>query len=123
MPARPARPCTYPGCGVLTNTKEARCDEHATTWEKTGPQVKRKTGEFLRKARKRLFQRNPLCVMCERQGKVTLAVIRDHIVPLTEGGADEEFNTQGLCEACHAIKSDEEAKRGVKRYLKPGNGA
>jgi len=41
-----------------------------------------------------------------------LATIRDHIVPLAEGGLDEEFNVQPLCESCHAAKTQQEAQRG-----------
>ena len=53
-----------------------------------------------------------MCVMCEAQGLDSVAVIRDHIVSLSVGGQDVESNTQGLCAACHAIKSQGEAQRG-----------
>ena len=34
-----------------------------------------------------LFDRTPLCVNCgSKAGRVTVATIRDHIVPLTQGG-------------------------------------
>ncbi|WP_229416883.1 HNH endonuclease [Massilia eburnea] len=59
-----------------------------------------------------LFQRSPLCAECKRQGRVTAATQRDHIIPLAEGGADDETNEQALCDLCHDAKSATESKRG-----------
>ena len=67
--------------------------------------------------RAELFRSNPLCAMCEAQGRVTIATQRDHIVPLAEGGADDDSNTQGLCKACHDVKSKAEAARGTRRHV------
>ncbi|MGQ3001281.1 MAG: HNH endonuclease [Hydrogenophaga sp.] len=64
-----------------------------------------------------MFSANPLCVACEKLGRVTLATQRDHIVSLGEGGADVPGNTQGLCDDCHEAKSLAEALRG--RRLPP----
>lgn len=64
-----------------------------------------------------LFARSPLCAECERNGRVTLATQRDHIIPLAEGGPDDETNEQGLCDDCHEEKSLGEslrARRGAK---------
>lgn len=69
------------------------------------------TGRKLQAARAALFAREPLCAECKRQGKVTEATQRDHVVPLCDGGADDDANTQGLCDACHEAKSIDEAKR------------
>jgi 5-methylcytosine-specific restriction protein A len=63
-----------------------------------------------------LFQRCPLCEECKRQGRVTAATQRDHIVPLAEGGADDETNEQALCDDCHKVKSLAESGRG--RWMK-----
>jgi len=73
------------------------------------------TGRKLQKARDQLFRSSPLCAECERQGRVTLASERDHIVPLSEGGADDASNEQGLCAACHREKSLAEALRARRR--------
>ena len=77
--------------------------------------TKRITGRKLQAMRASLFQRNPLCVECQRLGRVTLATQRDHIVPLAEGGMDDEGNEQGLCYACHDVKSAAESLRGRMR--------
>lgn len=74
--------------------------------------TKRITGRRLQARREALFQRAPLCAECRRQGRVTPATVRDHVIPLAEGGPDDESNEQGLCEACHAVKSAAEARRG-----------
>lgn len=72
----------------------------------------RTSGRKLQAQRRRLFERNPLCAACERKGLVEAATIRDHIVPLQEGGSDDDENIQGLCERCHDAKTKAEAKRG-----------
>lgn len=62
-----------------------------------------------------LFKRKPLCEECQRQGRVTLATIRDHRIPLAEGGPDDETNEQPLCDECHVVKTKAESARGVRR--------
>lgn len=55
------------------------------------------------------FRRYPLCAHCERRGRITPATELDHIVALDKGGADFDrdrgANRQGLCEACHKVKT------------------
>lgn len=65
-----------------------------------------------------LFRRQPLCEVCEPLGRVRLATIRDHRVPLAEGGADDcgpGSNEQAICDECHDEKSLQEAIRGRMR--------
>jgi 5-methylcytosine-specific restriction protein A len=61
------------------------------------------------KRNRRLSWDKPLCVMCEKEGKVSVVEEWDHIVPLSEGGADSETNLQGLCIPHHAEKTAREA--------------
>jgi 5-methylcytosine-specific restriction protein A len=113
MPKSPPRPCTKPGCGRLVHDGSGRCEAHPKpAWSKPETATKRTTGRKLQTMRAQLFTANPLCVMCEAEGRVTEATQRDHIVPLAEGGADDESNVQGLCRECHDIKSKEESARG-----------
>ena len=58
---------------------------------------------------------DPLCVHCSAEGRVTLGVIRDHVVPLAEGGAEHRDNTQLLCADCHRVKTESERLRGLAR--------
>jgi 5-methylcytosine-specific restriction protein A len=61
--------------------------------------------------RRRWLFNHPLCVECKRHGRITIAEEVDHIVPLSEGGVDDESNLQSLCappprgRGCHARKS------------------
>jgi 5-methylcytosine-specific restriction protein A len=66
----------------------------------------------------RLAWQKPLCVECEKQGRVSVVEEWDHIVPLSEGGADHETNLQGLCIPHHAEKTAREAAtRGTGGYF------
>jgi 5-methylcytosine-specific restriction enzyme A len=112
MPNKPLRPCAHPGCCNLT--KDGHCEKHPRKiWEKN-KEVKRITGRKLQRERNRLFDDNPLCVGCQRRGIIRSATQRDHIIPLAEGGQDVPENTQGLCDECHKIKSEEERTRGIR---------
>lgn len=116
MPSAAPRPCSHPGCGVLVRDGTGRCAKHPKpTWQKKPEAAKRITGRRLQKLRADLFERDPLCADCRRNGLVVLATQRDHIVPLEEGGQDIESNVQGLCVACHDAKSKAERARGVRR--------
>jgi 5-methylcytosine-specific restriction protein A len=62
-----------------------------------------------------LFSRHPLCVKCLEEDRAIAATERDHVIPLAEGGADDESNEQALCAACHETKSIAESQRGRRR--------
>lgn len=83
-------------------------------WEQTHT-AKRITGTTLQNLRKALFAREPLCRECAKTHRTTVATIRDHIIPLAEGGTDDESNIQPLCQTCSDAKTAEEAKRGLHR--------
>jgi 5-methylcytosine-specific restriction protein A len=72
-------------------------------------------GRALQRRRAILFTREPWCRICRDAGRWTLATIRDHIVPLAEGGTDDETNEQPLCRRCSDQKTAEEARRGRDR--------
>ena len=123
MPVSPPKPCTAPGCGKLVRDGSGRCEAHPKpAWSKRVETPKRTTGRKLQAMREQLFRANPLCVSCEAQGRVTSATQRDHITPLSEGGADDDSNVQALCDACHDVKSKAEAARGSRRYIKGRGG-
>ena len=116
MPKAAPKPCSAPGCGVLVRDGTSRCPKHPhPVWAKPANATKRVTGRKLQTMRAALFTRQPLCVACEAQGRVTLATQRDHMIPLAEGGADDDSNVQGLCEPCHDAKSKSESQRGRLR--------
>lgn len=116
MPIAAPKPCNHPGCGALVRDGSSRCAKHPRdAWAKKPTATKRVTGRKLQAMRADLFSRNPLCVECQRHDRVTLATQRDHIIPLAEGGRDDDANVQGLCHACHEEKSLAEAQRGRRR--------
>ena len=65
--------------------------------------------------RARWMNDHPLCCMCESEGRTEVATDLDHVVPLCNGGADDESNYQSLCSAHHKAKSAGEAKTRVWR--------
>jgi len=81
-------------------------------WVNPASQVKRTTGRKLQAQRAALFLREPLCRVCAVAGRHTLATIRDHIVPLAEGGTDDDDNVQPICKPCHDGKTLAESLRG-----------
>jgi 5-methylcytosine-specific restriction protein A len=76
---------------------------------------KRLTGYTNQKARWALFKKEPLCRSCSAAGRVSVASIRDHVVPLAFGGLEHPSNEQPLCKECHDIKSKAEAIEGARR--------
>ena len=65
------------------------------------------------KARERFLFDNPLCVYCQREGRVTAASVVDHITP--HHGDQALFwcqaNWQPLCKPCHdSVKQREETE-------------
>jgi 5-methylcytosine-specific restriction protein A len=74
-------------------------------WAKGPDAPPRLTGRKAVERRRRWLAGQPLCVHCEREGWVRPGQVLDHIVPLAQGGADDETNFQTLCRKHHHIKS------------------
>ena len=79
--------------------------------------TKRIRGRQLQTLRRRLFLINPLCVLCERAGRLSVASELDHIVALVNGGDNEEENLQGLCAPCHVDKTAVDLGQRVKPVI------
>ncbi|WP_225785840.1 HNH endonuclease [Pseudomonas sp. Marseille-P9655] len=64
------------------------------------------------KARERYLLDNPLCVYCDRSGRVTSASVVDHVIA-HRGDMTlfwDQSNWQSLCKPCHdSVKQAEEA--------------
>jgi 5-methylcytosine-specific restriction enzyme A len=114
MPYAALRPCPTPGCLALT--QGGHCPAHTKPgWSRTKPAPPRIRGRKLQRLRARLFTNQPLCVLCLAIGRTTMATIRDHTIPLAEGGRDDETNEQPLCQMCSDAKTAEESRRGRMR--------
>ena len=113
-PMAPPRACH---CG-----QRQPCLRHTRAAWAPSVAVPRLAGRANQARRQRVFARNPLCVRCLQQDRVSLATIADHIINLQEGGVDDETNLQGLCQACSDVKTHEEATRGLRRRYLPRSG-
>jgi len=105
MPNRPPIACA---CG------RADCTRHARgTWHRNNP-VRRLRGRPLARARLRLYvAARATCASCGRIVALDVS-IRDHRIPLAEGGSEHQTNEQLLCIPCHDTKTADESRRGIR---------
>lgn len=113
MPMAARRPCTYPGCGLLTET--GRCEQHKFIERKEhdarrGSAHARGYGARWQKASKAWLRAHPLCACpdCdEGRKRVTPAVLVDHRRP-HRGDMTlfwDKTNWQSMAKACHDRKT------------------
>ena len=75
------------------------------------------TGRTLQAIRLDMWKQDPNCAECGRITAHPYGYEIDHIIPLHEGGADDETNRQLLCATdgdqigCHDLKTQNEAKK------------
>lgn len=108
--AAPLRYCSTPGCPATVP-----CPTHARPprgWRENPTRVR---GRRLQRLRQALFAAEPWCRLCWARGVRTIAVVRDHIVPLAEGGTDAAENIQPICTDCSRTKTHAESQRGRRR--------
>jgi len=74
-----------------------------------GSADKRASSSVRTRMRLKLWTRNPHCANCGKLTNYPAGFEMDHIVPLSQGGADTEQNCQILCIDCHRAKSKNEA--------------
>ena len=76
------------------------------------------------KLRPQHLKAHPLCVFCEKIGKLTIASVVDHIRPHREN--EELFfdrhNLQSLCKTCHDATKQRMEKSGIVRPAFDENG-
>lgn len=78
--------------------------------------IDRVRGRALQRINARILSDNPLCVMCQARGKVSIATEVDHIIALVNGGLDDG-DKQGLCHACHADKTAADLGHRVRQAV------
>lgn len=126
MPAYPMHACGTPGCSALVKRGKSRCPDHARRHEKDdaalrGTAHERGYDARWRAARERFLQSHPLCVVCERVGRVVPGRVVDHVVP-HRGNQElfwDEGNWQTLCDFtspfnCHGVKTMRETNERRK---------
>lgn len=110
MPYKSRRYCNYPGCPELVNAGERFCSKHKKLYSGGGD-----TSHYDRrwqKIRALYLAKHPLCVECQKAGKLTPATEVHHVVPVSAGGSDAENNLMALCKPCHSRKTREEMNHG-----------
>ena len=96
MPRKPQRPCRYPGCPHLTDG--VYCEEHAKVMEQHYEKFQRgyspgkRYGRAWKRIRDRYVHKHPLCEQCLKEGRYVAVEEVHHIVPLAEGGSNDESN-------------------------------
>ena len=107
-------PCRQPGCAKLLDSP-GYCDAHRKEVYKAQRQVvtidyKERKRFYDRKvwrdARAAQLQREPMCRLCRKYNKLTLATVVDHIIDIEHGGDMlDQSNLQSVCVPCHARKT------------------
>ena len=88
----------------------------STSWREGKSSTQRGYGYKWQKARERFLSLNPLCVYCERKGRVTVATVVDHIIPHKGDQVLfwDESRWQSLCASCHSSVKQREEKQIFK---------
>ena len=117
MPTHSPRPCAMPGCPRLVG-EGSRCAEHrlpARARESARASASaRGYGSAWAVKRDAWIKAHPLCA--DPRGahpphSLVRAKIVDHIVPLRQGGKDDDSNYQSLCMTCHNYKTAHDGSR------------
>ena len=105
MATRSKHFCNHAGCNVLT--ADTYCAEHAPLHQYTDNRESADARGYdsqWRKVRDRYLRLHPLCERHDKQGRVLVASMVHHIIPLNEGGKKYDFdNLMALCFSCHEI--------------------
>ena len=111
MPRKPLKPCAVNGCPNLTD--KTYCEFHRkqknisySRFDRDKDMQAFYKSKAWRNLRYQYLEAHPICEECEKNGKLTSAIIVDHIVPIKSGGEPLDVaNLQALCWSCHSIKS------------------
>lgn len=109
MPRSTARLC--PTCRQIVTGK---CPTCTSGWTQRPTTRQLPTGHRTwRRIRAQVLAEQPWCATCGSE----LAAEVDHIIPITAGGSEtDRDNLQGLCRACHKVKTYQES-RGTNRDM------
>jgi 5-methylcytosine-specific restriction protein A len=110
MPSAPARPCRT--CGKAGIWPAGYCATHARAYQQRVERARptssqRGYDKRWRPLRDLFLSRNPLCVICRRQDRLTAATHVDHIIPhrMNDDLRLDWNNLQALCASCHSRKT------------------
>ena len=114
MPWSPKRDCV--GCGRRVAGGRP-CPHCKARRDASQPGVRERYGAGWDALARRVIAEEPLCRLCEADGRITASTQADHIVPVSVRPdlKQERSNLQGLCDRCHAAKSAAEARTRRRR--------
>jgi len=96
-------------CSVCGPLKRATAAEHD---ERRGSSRERGYDARWERVRRMHLASEPLCRMCQQAGRISAAVLVDHITPINDGGARlDDDNLQSLCRRCHDQKTADDVQR------------
>lgn len=110
MAIAPGRACRYPGCVEITKDPSGYCPAHRQDRRRQydgnrPPAHLRGYDKRWEKFRNWYVKRNPLCVRCKEQDRLTPAEVVHHIKPVAERPdlRLDPANCMALCHDCHEI--------------------
>jgi 5-methylcytosine-specific restriction protein A len=102
----------------------ARTEAERQAWKDAnrGSAAKRGYGHRWRQLRDSVLKKEPLCRMCDAEGKVVAANEVDHIIPHKGDQAlmFDRSNLQPLCKPCHSRKTATEDSSFAAPYPRGG---
>ncbi len=112
MPNRLPHPCG-PDCEELVYGP-GRCPKHVRPRvDQRASSASRGYGGKWQPKRHAWLKAHPWCadIYGNHEGLKVQGVIVDHILPLKQGGRDDDSNYQTLCRACHNAKTAQDGSR------------
>lgn len=120
--------CGHPGCSAVTSDG-GLCAEHRKNrgdsgkaarvrqrYRDRGTSSERGYDIVWQRLRKMVLAKEPLCRACKASGRLTVATVVDHIIPMSAGGENDDGNLQPLCKPCHDSKTyREDGSLGKKK--------
>ncbi len=110
MPRRPKRPCNYPGCPELIESRERYCPNHKKVKGEQFREPRKDTPEnrfydsvAWQRLRRLKLNQDPLCEQCLSRGVTKAAYMVHHKVPIKGGGEwlPPIEGLESLCLPCH----------------------
>ena len=104
MPSTPARQCRKPGCrGIVKGNVCSVCGPLASRTDNRPNSRQRGYDRRWNKIAEIHKHKQPLCQVCEAEGRTTIATISHHVEAVSKGGevhvGDEEL--VAVCAQCH----------------------
>jgi 5-methylcytosine-specific restriction protein A len=113
MPYKLKRPCNYPGCHLLSDTRfcPTHTKQNSREYERTrGNPAARGYNAKWQRLSKFFLARNPLCVECLKYGVTRPSEHAHHIIETSERPDlfYNENNLAAVCKSCHSKLSAKE---------------